>query len=143
MLDDGRRDLRARSCDLGLLAVSEHEAQLRVGEGWAEVVPLTASAAALASLAARFMEVRGLGATAPWHVAELRAPLTRPVEPDPRLAAPAPPLPFGDVAGGRHVAWPAEGLGRSASAALVGRGDKELIVTPWRGVLIPEEGHHD
>jgi precorrin-3B synthase len=142
-LDDGRGDLLDRSCDLGLVALTEHVAQLRVGERWGEVVPLTTAAACLASLADRFMAVRGVGAKAPWHVAELAAPLTSSAEPDPRLAAPTPPLPFGDVPGGRHLAWPSPGLERSDAAALLGGGVKELIVTPWRGVLIPEEGQHD
>jgi precorrin-3B synthase len=144
VLDDGRGDLLDRSCDLGLVALTEQVGQLRVGECWGEEVPLTSAATRLASLADRFLAVRGVGATARWHVAELATPLTRPAEPDPRLPAPTPPLPFGDVPGGRHVAWPSPGLERSAAAALTGGGVKELVVTPWRGVLIPEEeGQHD
>lgn len=143
VLDDGRGDLLVRSCDLGLVALTEHVAQLRVGECWGEVVPLTTAAACLASLADRFMAVRGVGAAAPWHVAELATPLTPPAERDPRLPTPAPPLPFGDVPGGRHVAWPSSGLDSRAAAELTGGGVEELIVTPWRGVFIPEEGQHD
>jgi len=143
VLDDGRGDLLERSCDLGLVALSAHVAQLRVGECWGEVVPLTTAAACLASLADRFMAVRGVGATAPWHVAELDSPLTTSAEPDPRLPGPAPPLPFGDVPGGRHMAWPSSGLDIRAAAELTEGGVEELIVTPWRGVLIPGEGRHD
>jgi precorrin-3B synthase len=143
VLDDGRGDLLDRSCDLGLVALTDQVAQLRVGECWGEAVPLTTAAACLASLADRFMAVRGDGTTACWHVADLGTPLTRPAEPDPRLPAPAPPLPFGDVPGGRHVASPSSGLDSRAAAELVDGGVEELIVTPWRGVLIPEEGRHD
>jgi precorrin-3B synthase len=139
VLDDGRGDLVDRSCDLGLVALTEHVAQLRVGDGWGEVVPLTAAAAGLASLADRFMAVRGVGAKAAWHVAELASPLASTAEPDPRLPAPTPPLSFGEVPGGRHVAWPSSGLDSRAAAELSEGGVKELIVTPWRGVLIPEE----
>jgi precorrin-3B synthase len=143
VLDDGRGDLLDRSSDLGLVALTEQVAQLRVGDCWGEVVPLTAAAACLASLADRFMAVRGVAATAPWHVAELASPLTTSAEPDPRLPAPAPPLPFGDVPGGRHLAWPSSGLDSRAAAEFAEGGVEELIVTPWRGVLIPEEGRHD
>jgi precorrin-3B synthase len=137
VLDDGRGDLVDRSCDLGLVALTDQVAQLRVGECWGEAVPLTRAAACLASLADKFMGVRGDGTTACWHVADLTAPLTRPAEPDPRLTAPAPPLPFGEVPGGRHVAAPPAGLDHRAAAELVESGVEELIVTPWRGVLIP------
>jgi precorrin-3B synthase len=137
VLDDGRGDLVDRSCDLGLVALTDQVAQLRVGECWGEAVPLTRAAACLASLADRFMAVRGDGTTACWHVADLTTPLTRPAEPDPRLTAPAPPLPFGEVPGGRHVASPPAGLDHRAAAELVEGGVEELIVTPWRGVLIP------
>lgn len=140
VLDDGRGDLLDRSCDLGLAALDERVAQLRVGARWGEVIPLARAAARLASLADRFMTQRGVGATAPWHVAELTVPLTPDVEPDPRLAAPTPALPFGAVPGGRHLPWPEAGLDRSAAAALLAGGVEELIVTPWRGVLIPGEG---
>jgi precorrin-3B synthase len=137
VLDDGRGDLVDRSCDLGLVALTDQVAQLRVGECWGEAVPLTRAAACLAALADRFMAVRGEGATACWHVADLTTPLTRPAEPDPRLTPAVPPLPFGDVPGGRHVASPSSGLDSRAAAELVDGGVEELIVTPWRGVLIP------
>ena len=40
VLDDGRGDLVGRSCDLGLVALDESQAQLRVGAAWGAVVPL-------------------------------------------------------------------------------------------------------
>jgi precorrin-3B synthase len=139
VLDDGRGDLIGRTCDLGLVALDDASVQLRVGAGWGGVVPVGEAAAHLAELAHRFVERRGGRPTAPWHVSELEEPLTAPTEADPGLPAPAAALPFGEVPGGRHVPVSEAGLGRAAVAALTA--DVEhVIVTPWRGVLVPEEG---
>ena len=46
------------------------------------------------------------------------------------------PLPLGPVAGGRHVAVPDDGLDLTTIAAWTA---PTVIVTPWHGVLIPEE----
>ncbi|WP_017600149.1 hypothetical protein [Nocardiopsis lucentensis] len=142
VLDDGRGDLLERSCDLGLVALDGHTAQLRVGEGWGPLTPLDEAAAALVRLADAFLARRGDGPTAAWHVAELPSPLTEPVPPDPRLPAPAPPLPYGPLpGGGRHAPVTEEGLDRSAAEALAAEahaaGSDELVVTPWRGVIVP------
>jgi precorrin-3B synthase len=139
VLDDGRGDLLDRSCDLGLVALSATEAQLRIGDGRGPVVPLPRVAAELVALAEEFVARRGSGPEAAWHVRELGRPL-RPESPaDPRLPAPAPALPFGPVAGGRHVAVP-DGVGSALAAELAAQAAPpgELIVTPWRGVLVPD-----
>ncbi|CAL9328474.1 nitrite reductase [Nocardiopsis dassonvillei] len=141
-LDDGSGDLLERPCDLGAVALDARTAQLRVGEHWGPLTPLEEAAAALVRLADRFLELRGDGPDAPWHVAELPSPLTDPAPPDPGLPEPAPPLPHGPLAGiGRHVPVPEEGLDRAAADALaaeaVEAGSGELVVTPWRTVLVP------
>lgn len=138
VLDDGRGDLLDRACDLGLVAVDAASAQLRVGDGWAGVVPLVDAPQHLVRLVRQFQVRRGGGPAAPWHVAELTEPLVPPHAPDPRLPLPAAPLPFGDVPGGRHVAVGEAGLDRPALDDLA-RGADHVVVTPWRGVLIPEE----
>lgn len=138
VLDDGRGDLVGRGCDLGLVALSGREAQLRVGAGWGPVTRLDEAAIAIAGLAGRFLRVRGSGPAAAWHVTELPEPLARPVPPDPRLPAPAGPAPYGPVPGGEHVAVPDSGLDRAAIERLTD-GVPQLIVTPWRGVLVPGE----
>ena len=143
VLDDGRGDLVERHCDLGLVALDDRLGQLRVGAAWGDVVPLDCAAAALASLACRFTELRGSGDTASWHVAELPTPLVPPAAPDPRLPAPVGPLAHGDVPGGRHEAWPSTGLDRAAAEPLVAAGVPELVVTPWHGVLVPRGGPHE
>jgi precorrin-3B synthase len=142
VLDDGRGDLVTRTCDLGLVALDAHSAQLRVGDAWGPVLPLGGAAAALVGLARRFMDARGIGPTAPWHIVELPEPLAATAAPDPGLPSPEPPLPPGPLpGGGRHVPVPEEGLTSDAVAALVGEaraaGGSELTVTPWRGVIVP------
>lgn len=131
VLDDGRGDLLDRACDLGLVALSPSSVQLRVGASFGPVVSLDSAAARLAELAHAFAVRRGSGAAAPWHVAELPEPLVPAVAPDPRLPAPSPGLPFGE----RHLAFP-DGLDRDAVRGLPAA---TLVVTPWRGILIPEE----
>ncbi|MBE3002342.1 nitrite reductase [Nocardiopsis sp. HNM0947] len=147
VLDDGRGDLLERTCDLGLVALDEHWAQLRVGDGWGPIVAFEDAAEALVALADRFLELRGDGPSAAWHVTELPDPLTAPVPPDPRSPPPAPPLPYGPVpGGGRHVPVPDAGLDRAAADALAeearAAGASALVVTPWRGVLVrPADPH--
>lgn len=138
VLDDGRGDLLDRTCDLGLVMLDSREAQLRIGAGWGFVVPLERVEDRLASLALRFLVARGEGPSAAWHVPELSTPLTESVQPSPRLPGAAPPLPYGFVPGGEHVPVPEDGLDRPAVERLCAAASA-LVVTPWRGVLIPEE----
>lgn len=138
VLDDGRGDLVGRTCDLGMAALDSQTCQLRIGEGWGDVIPVQEAASRLAALADRFVAVRGTGPEAPWHVAELHEPVTAAQEPDPRLPSQAPPLPYGPVSGGHHHPVPDQGLDRAAVTELAGCAET-LIVTPWRGVFIPEE----
>jgi precorrin-3B synthase len=138
VLDDGRGDLIGRRCDLGLAALDGDKAQLRLGNGWGPVVPIGEAPLHIAALAGEFLLRRGSGPAAPWHVAELPAPLLPAVPPDARLPKSAEPLPYGPVPGGHHVAVTESGLDRAAVAGLTA-GVTEVIVTPWRGVLVPEE----
>ena len=107
VLDDGRGDLVDRTCDLGLVALDETSAQLRVGQAGVPSYLSTKRPTELLELARRFLVVRGDGADAPWHVDELGEPLVPAVDADPRTpTASCPPLPFGTVDGGTHVAVP-------------------------------------
>jgi len=137
-LDDGRGDLVSRSCDLGLVALSHDEVQLRIGsDHWGPVVPLDEAAARLTGLARAFQQVRGGGDDAAWHVDDLPAvPDTH--EPDPRLPSPSGPPPFGDVVPGlEHLAVEGGACDRKFSLTL----PEELVATPWKsfvtGVPIP------
>ena len=138
VLDDGRGDLVDRPCDLGLVALAPGTAQLRIGPAYGPVVALADAAASLTALASDFVRRRGSGATAPWHVAELDRPLGPVLAPDPRIPEPLGPLPFGSTPGGHHVAVPDGLLDRTAADRLVAAAP-ELVVTPWRGVLVPQE----
>lgn len=144
VLDDGRGDLVDRTCDLGLVALDARNAQLRVGSDWGPVVPLATAADRLVALARAFVRARGTGQEAPWHVRELVAPLPMrlaEVTPaDPRLPGPSPALPYGPVLGAassiEHVEAPGGILDRVLIDRLTGPDVRELIVTPWRGVLV-------
>jgi precorrin-3B synthase len=136
VLDDGRGDLVDRTCDLGLVALDETSAQLRVGGDWGPVVPLAEAPAELLELARRFLVVRGGGADAPWHVEELDEPLAPSIDADPRVPLGCPPLPYGTVEGGTHVAVPDGVLDPAGQQRLAPHA--ELVVTPWHGVLVPD-----
>ncbi|WP_210649465.1 nitrite reductase [Nocardioides sp. SYSU D00065] len=128
VLDDGRGDLVDRSCDLGLVALSADEVQLRIGSShWGPVVPITEAAARLTGLARAFQQVRDSA----WHVDELPVPpASRPA--DPRLPAATDPPSYGDVAPGvTHLEVPDGVLDRAALDALPER----LVVTPWKSLV--------
>ena len=141
VLDDGRGDLMDQACDLGLVVLDADTAQLRVGDAYAELVALRVAAVTLVGLGHEFLDAAGTGRTAPWHVSELPERLVPPVSPDPRLPAPSGPLAHGVVPGGEHVVVPDSGLDRAAITALAARAD-QLVVTPWRGIVVPETGAH-
>ena len=140
VLDDGRGDLADVPGDLGLVAVGDGEAQLRIGDDWGDVVGLGEAMARLLELAHAFRLARGAGPTAAWHVAELETPLALPRQPRPEATVRSGPLPYGAVAGGRHLPAPEGALSPTLVDDMVGEvGEREVVVTPWRGVLIPEE----
>lgn len=128
VLDDGRGDLLDRPNDLGLVALDRRFAQLRVGDAWGPATSLDAAPAALLALARDFLRAR----SAEWHVKELAAQLVEAMPADPRVPEPAPPLPYGPVPGGEHVPAP-DGIVDPALGDL----DVDLVVTPWRGILVP------
>ena len=138
-LDDGRGDLADRHRDLGLVALDATRAQLRIGPRYGDVVALDAAADALADLARRFLVARGTGPEAAWHVDELPeppAPLDPPVAPEAGADVRAEPLPYGPVPGGEHVPVGDDGLDAPTVARWTA---PTVVVTPWHGVLIPEE----
>lgn len=133
VLDDGRGDLVDRTLDLGCVAVSASEVQLRLGSHhWGPVVPLAEAGPRLVGLARAFVQLRGDGPQAPWHVDELPVPPEgRPR--DPRTEVASPPPPYGDLGGGlHHVAVPDGVLDRGALAELP---DADVVVTPWRSLV--------
>jgi precorrin-3B synthase len=136
VLDD-RGDLLDRSLDLGVVAINGAAGQLRLGSGtWGALMPLTRVPRALVGLAHRFLDARGTGPTAAWHVDELDVPLEPPcgryVLTEPVHA----PLDEGQVAGGVHHLAPDGAVDRSL-AERVAADSEVVIVTPWRGLLVP------
>ncbi len=146
VLDDGRGDVLGRPLDLGLVALDDQLAQLRTGsDGWGPVVPLDGAAAALAGLARRFHEIRGTGAAVPWHVDELPDPGavgTRGTR-DARTLVSGEPVPAGTYrqSDGRRlrvVAVPDGVVTRDVADQLLADAPAELVVTPWRSVVVPD-----
>jgi precorrin-3B synthase len=134
VLDDGRGDLHDRQADLGLVALDDQRVQLRVGEEHGDIATLADAPQALVALAHRFLDVRGTGPGAAWHVRELSEPLGEVRSPEPGALVTSPPLRHDD----EHVAAP-DGVVDQALAARLAAYGGELVVTPWRGVLVPEE----
>jgi precorrin-3B synthase len=141
VLDDGRGDLVGHVADLGLVALDATTVQLRVGESWGRVVALDEAAALIVDLAERFVASRGVGPGAAWHVVELTDALVAELPADPRIPPASGPLRFGSVPGGIHVAVGESGIDRTwldgARHRTPWRPDHELVITPWKGVLIP------
>jgi precorrin-3B synthase len=145
-LDDGRGDVLdrltgtgKRGTDLGFVALGDSEVQLRVGDHWGDVTSLPDAAARMVDLARQFLDVRGTDANAAWHVRELIRPLQPPVPADPRIPRQAAPLAYGGVPGGIHLRADDGVLTHSRVESLLEQAcDVEhLVVTPWRGILIP------
>lgn len=138
VLDDGRGDLIDHSLDLGAVAVDDRHAQLRAGgRGWGDVVPLEDVPGALVELAHAFLRARGAGPNAPWHVDELPAPLLSGAR-DPRTAEASGPLPFGAFGDGIHVEVPDGVLTPKSLKVVLDIGvTDQVIVTPWRGLVLP------
>jgi len=146
-LDDGRGDVLdrltgtgKRGTDLGFVALGDGAVQLRVGDHWGDVTSLTGAAGRMLDLARQFLDVRGTGANAPWHVRELTRPLKAPMPADPRIPALIMPLAYGAVPGGVHVAADDGVLTQSRVESMLeeASGVGYLVVTPWHGVLIPD-----
>ena len=138
VLDDGRGDLVDRTLDLGCVAVSAEEVQLRLGShAWGPVVPVGEAAARLVGLARAFVSVRGDGPSAPWHIDEL--PATADGQPrDPRAVVHTAALGSGRVAPDvDHVVFPDGLITPERLTHLPAEG--RLVVTPWHGLLVAHE----
>jgi len=151
VLDDGRADVVGFRADLGVCAVAPDRVRLRVG-GFlvGPVLQHDAAADALIELATGFLPfTRGTGGRRQvWHVRELPSggrellPSSWQVDPAPPASGPAPigRLIQDDGRSLLSVLVPLAALTAEQAAALVSAarsGAGELIVTPWRGVLIP------
>nr|WP_218855920.1 nitrite reductase [Nocardioides daedukensis] len=137
VLDDGRGDVVGRSCDLGLVALDDSSVQIRVGDAWGPVLALDGTVPHLLGLARDFVSARGTGPDAPWHVRELAAPLGTPEPRDPRADVHGEPPAYGTLAPGLEHVQVAEGLlNPEQLATVLAPGPNELVVTPWRSILV-------
>ncbi len=151
VLDDGRGDVADRSFDLGLMAVDDAHVQLRVGTAWGSVVELDAAAEALVAHAERFLtaaaDATPDGGVAPWHVEELpgggQSLIGAHFARDARTHVSSLPLPHGIIESAdnrriEHVAVMDGILHRDLVDGLLIRAGTEVVVTPWRSLLIPD-----
>ena len=148
VLDDGRGDVGHRALDLGATAVDPEHVQLRIGSHhWGPVVPLHDAPAALIVCATRFLAAAGTDETAVWHVDELPAGgaelIGTPHARDVRTQVTSLPLPYGIIAqddGGaaEHIAVPDGLLNRAIADTIDVHADGEVIVTPWRSIVLPD-----
>lgn len=146
-LDDGRGDVSGRSLDLGVVALDPDWAQIRVGSTlWGPTLRLNDVATTLIELARTFLGLRGAGETAWWHVDELPEKgaelLAQSYERDERTLTTSEPPAFGKISqdDGRqalHVEVPDGLLTPQLAEHITGLG-RELIVTPWRSVIVPD-----
>jgi hypothetical protein len=138
VLDDGRGDLVDRTLDLGVVGVSHAAVQLRVGsERWGAMLPVGQAASRLVELALRFLDARGEGPGAAWHVDELDEPLESPCERYWAVGAHQPPLAAGEVPGGVHHVVEDGAVARGLAERIAA--DKDVVVvTPWRGLFVPD-----
>jgi precorrin-3B synthase len=150
VLDDGRGDLVDRTLDLGVMAVDAGAAQIRVGtEHWGGVVELDDVPEVLLDLARRFLDVNGDGDDALWHVAELPDGgadlLGLNHARDLRTQVASLPAPYGVIAQDdglsvEHVAIPDGDLTHDLATQVLARAGGDVIVTPWRSLLLPDLG---
>jgi precorrin-3B synthase len=146
VLDDGRGDVADRPLDLGAVAVAPDAVQLRIGSHWGPVASLADAPASLIAYALRFVEAAGEGPSVPWHVHELPdggaglvgASFAR----DLRTRTTALPLPYGiiaqdDGASAEHLAVPDGLLTRELAEEIAPRA-REIVVTPWRSIVLPD-----
>jgi len=148
VLDDGRGDLVDRSLDLGVMAVDADAAQIRVGsQHWGDVVELDAVPEVLLDLTRRFLDVRGDGDDALWHVDELVDDgadlLGLNHARDLRTQVASLPAPFGVIAqnDGRsveHVEVPEGDLTHELATQVLARAGRDIVVTPWRSLMLPD-----
>ena len=148
VLDDGRGDIASRSLDLGLMAVDAETMKLRVGSHhWGPLVALDEAPETLLSYARGFLGLRGEGESALWHIDELPQAgaelLGLHHARDLRTQVSALPPPYGIIAqddgrNAEHRAVPDGLLTPELAGEILDRAGTEVIVTPWRSIVIPD-----
>ncbi|WP_172415073.1 cobalamin biosynthesis protein CobG [Rhodococcus sp. BUPNP1] len=129
-LDDGRGDVATLRCDLIAVALDDGTARIVVGGLAGPTVRLTQVPETLLRRARRFVEIR----ESVWHVRQLpRAG----AELGGTVSAPRPrafTMPYGTIGDAVSVMVPLGILTPTMVAALP---DSGVVVTPWRGLILP------
>lgn len=129
-IDDGRGDISGLRCDLSAVVVDDGRARIVIGALSGPVVPLNGVADALIDSARRFLQVR----STQWHVRKLPDE-GRELGGGAQLPLPDPhPMPYGVLEAAVSVLVPLGILSPEMVAVLPDRG---VIVTPWRGLVLP------
>ncbi len=139
VVDDGSRHLLELPYDLGYLRTAPGEGVLLAAGGWSRPVSAPEAAAAVIRVATHFARLRAAGddaARRAWQVSEL--PPTCDLFDGFRRTAPvpAPPPVSGELDGDLVVTVP---LGRldAAQAEALSRVTDEVVLTPWRQLVLP------
>ncbi len=150
-LDDGRGDIAGLTTDLGVRAVSPDRAAIVVGAVPGPVVDLHTAARRLVALAIQFLLAKAEVGGAVWHVRDLPdagALLDQEQAGPPDDHSPGPgeqPNPgMWTQADGRSLlslVVPLALLDPGQVRAVVAGAENEVIVTPWRGLIIPDLTH--
>jgi precorrin-3B synthase len=151
VLDDGRGDVGVARADVGILALSADLARVWVGGVPGPEVPLAASVATMIGLGEEFRMRSAVTERVCWHVRELPGggsallgTSAEPADPRPGEVAPLGALTSGD---GRVVLSVLAPLGRLTASQVGALAEAAvtaaLVVTPWRGVLVPDVEEDD
>lgn len=129
-LDDGRGDVAGLRCDLAAIAVDTHTMRVGIGELVGPTVPMPQVVDTLIDLALRFVQTR----RTVWHVRQLpgRGAELGGDGPAPAFASHA--MPYGALGGAVSLLVP---LGILTSSMIATLPDDDVIVTPWRGLVLP------
>ena len=135
VLDDGRGDVSSLAVDLGYRALAEDHGVLLIGGG-DHGLPVSAEAAVptMIELARQFLDRHRTSGV--WHVRQLDPPLV--------IAAPAPMhtpgfgIPLGRIADHASIAVPLGLLSPDqVHSVITVSGPGPLVITPWRGMVLP------
>ena len=135
VLDDGRGDVSSLAVDLGYRALADDRGVLLIGAG-DHGLPVSADAAVptMIELARRFLDRHRTSGV--WHVRQLDPPLII----APPAPAPAPDLciPLGRIDDHASIAVPLGLLSPDqVQAVITVNGHGPLVITPWRGLVLP------
>ncbi len=145
-LDDGRGDLNVERADLAAVAVAADRVRIWAGGVPGPVVPLTAAVPTLTGLALEFGRLAPSTERPCWHVRELPGgghglfggDVGPTAGPPTRSSLPLGVLPQDDGRAAVSVLAPLGRLTQSQVSALVESGARDLVATPWRGVVVPD-----